>query len=51
MKEKIQRNIFDYFLKKGIENFVGVPDSTMQYFIAQGLEQKKLLLQLEKKRP
>lgn len=44
MKEKIQRNIFDYFSKKGIENFVGVPDSTMKYFIEQGLEQKKIII-------
>ena len=44
MKEKIQRNIFDYFSKNGINNFVGVPDSTMKYFIKQGLEQKKILI-------
>lgn len=44
MKEKIQRNIFDYFFKNGINNFVGVPDSTMKYFIKQGLEQKKILI-------
>lgn len=44
MKEKIQRNIFDYFSKNGIDNFVGVPDSTMKYFIDQGLKQKKILI-------
>jgi sulfopyruvate decarboxylase alpha subunit len=44
LKEKIQRNVFDYFSKKGIENFVGVPDSTMKYFIEQGMEQKKILI-------
>ncbi len=44
MKEKIQRNIFDYFSKNGIENFVGVPDSTIKYFIEQGLKQKKILI-------
>lgn len=44
MKEKIQRNIFDYFSKNGINNFVGVPDSTMKYFIKHGLEQKKILI-------
>jgi len=44
LKEKIQRNIFDYFSKNGIENFVGVPDSTMKYFIEQGLKQKKILI-------
>lgn len=44
MKEKIQRNIFNYFSKNGINNFVGVPDSTMKYFIKEGLEQKKILI-------
>ncbi len=44
MNEKIQRSIFNYFSKNGIENFVGVPDSTMKYFIEQGLEQKKILI-------
>jgi len=44
LKEKIQRNIFDYFSKNGIDNFVGVPDSTMKYFIDQGLKQKKILI-------
>jgi sulfopyruvate decarboxylase TPP-binding subunit len=44
LKEKIQRNIFDYFSKNGIENFVGVPDSTIKYFIEQGLKQKKILI-------
>ena len=33
-----------YFSKNGIENFIGVPDSTMKYFIEQGLEQKKILI-------
>jgi sulfopyruvate decarboxylase TPP-binding subunit len=44
LNEKIQRSIFNYFSKNGIENFVGVPDSTMKYFIEQGLEQKKILI-------
>lgn len=44
MNEKIQRSVFDYFSKNGIDNFVGVPDSTMKYFIKQGLEQKKILI-------
>lgn len=44
MKEKIQRNIFDYFSNNGIINFVGVPDSTMKYFIDQGLKEKKILI-------
>ena len=44
MKETIQRKIFDYLLKNKIHNFVGVPDSTIKYFIDQGLKQKKILI-------
>ena len=44
MKEVIQRKIFDYLLKNKIYNFVGVPDSTMKYFIDQGLKQNKILI-------
>ena len=44
MKEITQRKIFDYLLKNKIYNFVGVPDSTMKYFIDQGLKRKKILI-------
>ena len=44
MKEIIQRKIFDYLLKNKIYNFVGVPDSTMKYFIDQGLKQNNILI-------
>ncbi len=44
MNEESQRNLFNLLLKKGIENFVGVPDSTMKYFIDEGLKKKKLLI-------
>jgi sulfopyruvate decarboxylase TPP-binding subunit len=44
LKERRQREIFDYLIKNKIENFVGVPDSTMKYFIDQGLKCKKVLL-------
>ena len=44
MKERHQREIFDYLIKNKIENFVGVPDSTMKFFIDQGLKCKKVLL-------
>ncbi len=44
MKELYQRNLFDYLLKNKIENFLGVPDSTMKYFIDQGLKKKKILI-------
>ncbi len=33
MNEETQRSIFHYLKKKKIENFLGVPDSTLKYFI------------------
>ena len=44
MKEICQRKVLDYLAKNKIENFVGVPDSTMKYFIDQGLKCKKVLI-------
>ena len=44
MKEIYQRKVLDYLAKNKIENFVGVPDSTMKYFIDQGLKCKKVLI-------
>ena len=44
MKEIHQRRIFDYLVKNKIENFIGVPDSTMKYFIDQGFKHKKVLI-------
>ena len=44
MKENIQRNIYDYLQKKGIENFIGVPDSTLKHFVDQGLKKNKIII-------
>ena len=44
MKESSQRKMFNEFLTIGIENFIGVPDSTMKHFISQGLKKKKILI-------
>ena len=44
MKEIHQRKIFDYLIKNKIENFIGVPDSTMKHFIDQGFKRKKVLI-------
>jgi len=44
LNEKIQRKVFQYFYKNKIENFVGVPDSTIKYFIDEGLRYKKILI-------
>ena len=44
MKPNIQKKIFDYLIKNKVENFVGVPDSTLKYFIEQGLKKNKILI-------
>ena len=44
MKELTQKQIFDYLFNNGIENFVGVPDSTMKYFIERGFKKNKILI-------
>ena len=36
--------MFDFLLKNGINNFVGVPDSTLKNFIEQGIKKKKILI-------
>ena len=44
MKELTQKQIFDYLFNNGIENFIGVPDSTMKYFIDQGFKKNNILI-------
>ena len=44
MKSNTQKKIFDYLIKNKIQNFVGVPDSTLKYFIEQGLKKNKILI-------
>ena len=44
MNEQTQREIFKFFNKNKIENFVGVPDSTLKYFISEGLKSKRILI-------
>lgn len=44
MNKNFQGKVFDFFAKNKIENFVGVPDSTLKHFISRGLEQKKILI-------
>jgi len=43
LKSNTQKKIFDYLIKNKIQNFVGVPDSTLKYFIEQGLKKNKIL--------
>ena len=44
MNEFTQRKLFKYLLNKKIENFIGVPDSTLKYFIDEGLKNKKIII-------
>ena len=44
MNEDNQRKIFHYLKKKKIENFVGVPDSTLKYFIDECLKNDNILI-------
>ena len=40
----MQRQIFNYLLKKQIQYYIGVPDSTMKYFIDEGLKKEKIII-------
>ena len=43
MKKNTQKKIFNFLLKTGIKNFVGVPDSTMKHFIYEGMKKEKII--------
>jgi len=44
LNEIIQRKLFNFFEANGVENFIGVPDSTMKYFIDEGFKKNKILI-------
>jgi sulfopyruvate decarboxylase alpha subunit len=44
LNEKEQRKIFHYLKKKKIENFVGVPDSTLKHFIDECLKNDNIII-------
>jgi len=44
LTKNFQSKFFNYLLKNNIENFVGVPDSTLKDFINEGLRQKKIII-------
>jgi len=44
LTKNFQSNVFNFFLKQGIKNFVGVPDSTLKKFIEEGLRKKKIII-------
>jgi sulfopyruvate decarboxylase TPP-binding subunit len=44
LNEKIQRKIFHYLKKNKIENFIGVPDSTLKHFIDECLKNNRIII-------
>ena len=44
MKKHFQEKIFDFLVDNEIENFVGVPDSTLKQFISAGIKKKKIII-------
>jgi len=44
LKKIIQQKIFHHLLKNNIENFIGVPDSTLKFFIDEGIKMNKTII-------
>jgi sulfopyruvate decarboxylase alpha subunit len=44
LNEEQQRKIYHYLKSKNIENFVGVPDSTLKHFIDECLQNDNILI-------
>ena len=44
MNENIQRKVFNNLLENRIENFIGVPDSTLKNFIDEGIKKRKIII-------
>jgi len=44
LTSNFQSNVFNFLVKKGIKNFVGVPDSTLKKFIEEGLQKNKIII-------
>jgi len=44
LKKHFQEKIFDFLVDNEIENFVGVPDSTLKQFISAGIKKKKIII-------
>ena len=44
MTKNFQTDIFNFLLKNGIENFIGVPDSTLKYFIDECLKNNNIII-------
>ena len=44
MNSNIQQKLFNNFLKNNVQNFIGVPDSTLKNFIDEGIKKKKIII-------
>tara|TARA_Y100000590_G_scaffold24490_1_gene27814 strand:- start:4945 stop:5433 length:489 start_codon:yes stop_codon:yes gene_type:complete len=44
LKKHFQEKIFNFLVDRGIENFIGVPDSTLKQFISTGIKKKKIII-------
>jgi sulfopyruvate decarboxylase subunit alpha len=44
LNEETQRKIYHYLKKKKIENFIGVPDSTLKHFIDECLKNNNIII-------
>ncbi len=44
MTQEFQKQMFNFLEKKGIKNFIGVPDSTLKNFIKEGIRKKKIII-------
>jgi sulfopyruvate decarboxylase alpha subunit len=44
LNEKVQRKIFHYLKKRKIENFIGVPDSTLKHFIDECQKNNRIII-------
>ena len=44
MNSNTQQKLFNNFLKNNVQNFIGVPDSTLKNFIDEGIKKKKIII-------
>jgi len=44
LRKTFQGKVFNFLQKNDIENFVGVPDSTLKEFISYGLKKQKIIV-------
>ncbi len=44
MNKNDQIDLFDFLVENKVENFLGVPDSTMKHFIDRGLKKNKIII-------